>query len=204
MKRQRKENEDKKDFGLLIGNREEGGRAKAKKSVRGANDDQANILLLLFLYVLQGIPLGLAGSIPMILQNRAVSYKDQATFSLSFWPFSIKLLWAPLVDSVYFQKMGRRKSWLVPAQYLIDWMLAYNIMDMHLSTAKGKMRALQHIAHGCQHTWLSSVWPEPWCQSCLTPLELNGPAVGQLSGLNGSGVIGCEYQMFRLALEAEV
>ncbi|XP_069172066.1 acetyl-coenzyme A transporter 1 isoform X2 [Procambarus clarkii] len=85
----------------------------------GLGSDRGNVMLLLFLYVLQGIPLGLAGSIPMILQNRHVPYKDQATFSLSFWPFSIKLLWAPLVDSVYFRKMGRRKSWLVPAQYLI-------------------------------------------------------------------------------------
>lgn len=33
--------------------------------------------MLLLLYVLQGIPLGLAGSIPMILQNRHVSYADQ-------------------------------------------------------------------------------------------------------------------------------
>ena len=36
-----------------------------------------SISLLLFLYVLQGIPLGLSASIPMILQNRGVSYKEQ-------------------------------------------------------------------------------------------------------------------------------
>lgn len=85
----------------------------------GLGKDRSSILLLLLLYVLQGIPLGLAGSIPMILQNRHVTYKEQATFTLSFWPFSIKLLWAPLVDSVFLEQMGRRKSWLVPAQYLI-------------------------------------------------------------------------------------
>lgn len=39
--------------------------------------DRANIALLLFLYTLQGIPLGLAAAIPMILQNRGVSYKQQ-------------------------------------------------------------------------------------------------------------------------------
>ncbi|XP_027219891.2 acetyl-coenzyme A transporter 1 [Penaeus vannamei] len=136
MKRQRKGNEEENNFGLLLGNSEEGGRSKSKKNVRGANDDQANILLLLFLYVLQGIPLGLAGSIPMILQNRDVSYKDQATFSLSFWPFSIKLLWAPLVDSVYFQKMGRRKSWLVPAQYLIGFFML--ILSSNINTLLGE------------------------------------------------------------------
>lgn len=31
----------------------------------------------------------------------------------------VKLLWAPLVDSIYSKAMGRRKSWMVPTQYLI-------------------------------------------------------------------------------------
>jgi PAT family acetyl-CoA transporter-like MFS transporter 1 len=41
------------------------------------------------------------------------------TFSFAGWPFSLKLLWAPLVDSIFVKKFGRRKSWLVPVQYLI-------------------------------------------------------------------------------------
>jgi len=81
--------------------------------------DRGSIALLVFLYVLQGIPLGLAGAMPMLLQTRKVAYKDQATFSLVFWPFSMKLLWAPIVDTTYFSRFGRRKSWLVPVQYLI-------------------------------------------------------------------------------------
>ena len=35
--------------------------------------DLGSISLLMFLYILQGIPLGLAGSIPMLLQSRHVS-----------------------------------------------------------------------------------------------------------------------------------
>ena len=81
--------------------------------------DRGNIALLVFLYVLQGIPLGLAGAMPMLLQTRKVAYKDQATFSFVFWPFSIKLLWAPIVDTAYLSSFGRRKTWLVPVQYMI-------------------------------------------------------------------------------------
>lgn len=80
-------------------------RSRIQPGIRG---ELGNILLLLFLYVLQGIPLGLAGSIPLILQSRSVSYKDQAFFSFVFWPFSLKLLWAPLVDALYFSRFGRR------------------------------------------------------------------------------------------------
>lgn len=81
--------------------------------------DTWNILLLLCLYILQGIPMGLAGSIPMLLQARHVSYKQQALFSVVSWPFTLKLLYAPIVDSVYSSRIGRRKTWLVPMQYLI-------------------------------------------------------------------------------------
>lgn len=81
--------------------------------------DRGNLLLLTFLYMLQGIPLGLNMCIPMMLQKRGASYATQAKFSISWWPFNLKLLWAPIIDSCYSQRFGRRKSWLVPVQYLI-------------------------------------------------------------------------------------
>lgn len=86
---------------------------------RGCRAELGSVLLLLALYVLQGVPLGLAGSVPLILQSRSASYTEQAFFSLVFWPFSLKLLWAPLVDAVYVRRFGRRKSWLVPTQYVL-------------------------------------------------------------------------------------
>jgi len=99
----------------------ETGESPEVKVVTGAGiaGDETNIAVLLFLYVLQGIPLGLAAAVPLILTNRDVSYKQQAEFSFAYWPFSIKLLWAPIVDSIFIGKFGRRKTWLVPVQYLI-------------------------------------------------------------------------------------
>jgi len=46
-----------------------------QKSIAG---DEGNIAVLLFLYILQGIPLGLAAAVPLILTNRHVSYREQA------------------------------------------------------------------------------------------------------------------------------
>jgi len=91
----------------------------AVKKPQGIAGDGKNIAVLLFLYILQGIPLGLGAAIPLILTNRQVSYKQQAEFSFAYWPFSIKLLWAPIVDSLFVARFGRRKTWLVPVQYLI-------------------------------------------------------------------------------------
>ncbi|KAI5611335.1 acetyl-coenzyme A transporter 1 [Silurus asotus] len=111
------------------------GRPKEHRGIRG---ELGNVCLLLFLYVLQGIPLGLAGSIPLIMQSKNVSYKDQAYFSFVFWPFSLKLLWAPLVDSLYIKRFGRRKSWLVPTQYLLGFfMLGLSFIVESLLQSKG-------------------------------------------------------------------
>jgi len=95
--------------------------------------DRHNIAVLLFLYVLQGIPLGLAGSIPLILKSRNASYHDLAAFSLVSWPFSLKILWAPIVDAVYVKSIGRRKTWLVPVQYLLGLfmiLLSFQVDDL--------------------------------------------------------------------------
>jgi len=45
-----------------------------------------------------------------------MAYNAQAIFALCSWPFSLKLLWAPIVDAVFSKRFGRRKSWLVPVQ----------------------------------------------------------------------------------------
>ena len=95
--------------------------------------DRWNISLLLFLYLLQGIPLGMAASIPLIIQTYGASWSQQATFSFAFWPFSLKLLWAPIVDALYTKKFGRRKSWLIPTQYALGFvmiLLSYFIKDL--------------------------------------------------------------------------
>lgn len=93
--------------------------------------DVHNVVFLMFLYFLQGIPLGLKASLPYILGARHVSYANQALFSLASWPFSLKLLWAPIVDSIFSPTIGRRKSWLVPVQYLIGIFMLFFANYVH-------------------------------------------------------------------------
>ena len=63
--------------------------------------------------------LGLAlGSVPFILREH-LSYSELAVFSLSGYPYSLKLFWSPIVDSVFFRSIGRRKSWIIPMQLII-------------------------------------------------------------------------------------
>jgi MFS transporter, PAT family, solute carrier family 33 (acetyl-CoA transportor), member 1 len=80
--------------------------------------DQKNFGLLVLLYFLQGVPLGLAtGSVPFLLKSH-LSYGEIGIFSLASYPYSLKLLWSPIVDAVWSPKFGRRKSWILPIQLL--------------------------------------------------------------------------------------
>lgn len=104
--------------------------------------DRKNIALLLVLYLLQGVPFGLSAAIPMLLQKRGASYQTQAKFTIVWWPFTLKLLWAPIVDACFSSKFGRRKSWLVPLQYMIG--ITMIIMSFYIDQwtgeeAKGEM-----------------------------------------------------------------
>ncbi|TPX68781.1 hypothetical protein SpCBS45565_g02954 [Spizellomyces sp. 'palustris'] len=86
--------------------------------------DAGNITLLIVLYLLQGVPLGLSfGAVPFLLKSK-LSFADIALFSLSSYPYSLKLLWSPIVDSVFFKAIGRRKSWIVPIQAITGTCLA--------------------------------------------------------------------------------
>ena len=80
-------------------------------------------MLLLLLYTLQGIPMGLGASLPLLMVEKKVSSMELAVFSMVAYPFAFKLLWAPLVDSVYSSSFGRRKTWIVPAQLAIGALL---------------------------------------------------------------------------------
>ena len=50
--------------------------------------DYKNVAVLLLMYLMQGIPMGITMVVPILLQNRGVNYKDQAAFSLAFYPFT--------------------------------------------------------------------------------------------------------------------
>ncbi|EDS28818.1 conserved hypothetical protein [Culex quinquefasciatus] len=80
--------------------------------------DWAKIAILFLLYLLQGIPIGLAAAIPMMLQNRGASYKQQVRVDgwagdasyLDGADFNSGLLWAPIVDSLYMSRFSRRST----------------------------------------------------------------------------------------------
>ncbi|MCX4245425.1 MFS transporter [Paraliomyxa miuraensis] len=73
--------------------------------------------LLFALYFCQGLPGGfLAKALPAILRQEGLSLTAVGFAGLLSLPWTLKVVWAPLVDRFGHAGFGRRKSWLVPAQ----------------------------------------------------------------------------------------
>ncbi|EPQ61121.1 MFS general substrate transporter [Gloeophyllum trabeum ATCC 11539] len=102
-----------------------GAKEKSKEGRSLSSKDKGGMALLILLYLIQGVPLGLAlGSMPFLLREH-LSYSQLGVFSLASYPYSLKLLWSPIVDSIFLPSVGRRKSWIIPMQVVIGSIMLY-------------------------------------------------------------------------------
>lgn len=75
------------------------------------------LALLGALYFVQGLPFGFqATALPVYLRERGVSLGAIGWAGALAAPWALKVLWAPLVDRFWSPGLGRRRSWILPAQ----------------------------------------------------------------------------------------
>eukprot|EP01125_Pyxidicula_operculata_P020638 TRINITY_DN7667_c0_g1_i2.p1 TRINITY_DN7667_c0_g1~~TRINITY_DN7667_c0_g1_i2.p1 ORF type:complete len:235 (+),score=-6.42 TRINITY_DN7667_c0_g1_i2:30-707(+) len=87
--------------------------------------DWGSLILLCLLYTVQGIPVALGFStMPLLLKSKA-SYTVIGLFTMSTYPYSLKILWSPIVDSIFSGTFGRRKSWVIPTQLITGFLMLY-------------------------------------------------------------------------------
>lgn len=113
-------------------------------------DDKKSMLILLMLYIVQGIPLGLSSTVPLIIYDR-VSYLEMAYFAITAIPFCLKLLWAPIVESLYFPRFGKRKTWIIPSQLICGVLLIYGGAHGRLDRWVGEEDDVVHIFALCSY-----------------------------------------------------
>jgi PAT family beta-lactamase induction signal transducer AmpG len=82
------------------------------------------VLIVLFLGFSSGLPLALSGSTLLVwMRESGVDLGTIGLFALVGTPYTLKFLWAPLVDALHVplltRLLGRRRSWLVFAQLLL-------------------------------------------------------------------------------------
>jgi MFS family permease len=72
------------------------------------------------LYLVQGLPFGFqANALAALLRDQGVSMTHITLTTALALPWSLKALWAPLVDRHHVRALGRRRSWILPMQLLL-------------------------------------------------------------------------------------
>jgi MFS transporter, PAT family, beta-lactamase induction signal transducer AmpG len=82
------------------------------------------VLVVMFLGFSSGLPLALSGSTLLVWMTEVgVNLKTIGLFALVGTPYTIKFLWAPLIDAldvpVLSRRFGRRRGWLLLSQFLL-------------------------------------------------------------------------------------
>src|SRR3954449_12866292 len=85
---------------------------------------QPRVLIVLMLGFSSGLPLALSGSTLLVwMRESGVDLGTIGLFALVGTPYTLKFLWAPLVDAMHVplltRKFGRRRGWLVFSQALL-------------------------------------------------------------------------------------
>ena len=153
--------------------------------------DRRNFLLLVLLYFLQGVPMGLAGgSVPFLLKKAHLSYGQIGVFTLASYPYSLKLLWSPIVDAVWSPALGRRKSWILPIQ------LCSGLGMIYLGGRAAEMMKAAGATDG-SGIWRFTLWwfflvflcatqdiaVDGWALTLLSPPNLSYASTAQTVGL---------------------
>lgn len=82
--------------------------------------------LIAALYIAEGLPFGFfTQGLQALLRESGLSLKQIGLTSLLALPWALKFLWAPMVDRYYSQRLGRRRSWLLPTQFLTVGVLVW-------------------------------------------------------------------------------
>ena len=82
------------------------------------------VLIVMFLGFSAGLPLALSGSTLLVwMRESGVDLGTIGLFALAGTPYTIKFLWAPVVDAldapILSKLLGRRRGWLVLAQLML-------------------------------------------------------------------------------------
>lgn len=158
--------------------------------------------MLLILYICQGIPMGLIfGTLPFLLISSpdgnggseggktGHSYASVGLFTLASQPYNLKLLWSPLVDSLYGRRVGRRKSWIIPMQLLLGTglvLVGYMANDLFPTDGREQPITKATLIFGCLVAIAATqdIAIDGWALTLLSREHASSSSTLQTIGLN--------------------
>lgn len=90
-----------------------------------AADGRKLLAMIGCLYLVQGLPVGLAfQAYPVLLRDGGASLDLISMVPLASLPWVFKFFWASMVENRWTPRLGRRRSWIVPMQTVLALSLA--------------------------------------------------------------------------------
>ncbi len=146
------------------------------------------LAFLFALYVCQGLPGGfLAVVLPVVLREQGLDLKTIGLASALSLPWVLKIFWAPLVDRYGSERVGRRRSWLIPVQLgmLVVTLMFTGVQPQDQLGLVVGLFLLLNILSATQ-----DIAVDGWAVSLLENEDL-GPANGvQVSGFKVGNLVG--------------
>src|SRR5207342_234714 len=101
-----------------------GGAARASFAETLAVYVKPRVLVVMFLGFSSGLPLALSGGTLLVwMREVGIDLGTIGLFALVGTPYTLKFLWAPLIDALHVpfftRTFGRRRGWLVFSQLLL-------------------------------------------------------------------------------------
>lgn len=172
-----------------------------------ADSSRQRIVMFCGMYFAQGVPWGfMGGALVTYLTEQGISVDEAGELSaIILVPWTFKLIWGPIIDSVTVRSMGRRRAWIIGAEL----MMAVSLLGLLvLGDLKGNLQnlALMFFIHNCFAS-LQDVATDALAVDLL-PAEEQGRVNGLMWGskLVGQalGTMGFARVMVEWGLEAAV
>lgn len=171
-----------------------------------SNNRTHRIITFCGLYFAQGIPWGfMAVTLPAFLVTEYGVGESEIGHlkAVILWPWSLKLIWAPIMDTFTFRPMGRRRPWILAAELLMSLTL---LGMLGIEDLPGNIDLLvwMYVIHNI-FTSLQDVCTDAMAVDLLPPDEqgkMNGLMWGAKMVGRGAGMTGLAFVLEFHGLDA--
>jgi len=121
---------------------------------------------------------------PYLLQAKS-SYTQLGVFSIATYPYSFKLFWSPIVDTIYSGSYGRRKSWIVPIQTTTAIILALSAEWVQKQVEDAHVVNITYLFFGLVLLVATQdIAVDGWALTMLKPRNVGYASTCQTVGMN--------------------
>ena len=156
-----------------------------KKQQKFLGGDASRIIFLVCLYITQGLSFGFLGSSLPIILKKNFSYSDIGFISWWGLPYTLKFIFAPLIDSKYSRYIGKRRSWIIPTQIVMGAIIMYLAQNIEQLIEQKNILFIMLLFLAI-YLWcaLQDISIDGWCVTIVREENSKYAALAQIVGID--------------------